>query len=79
MTFAGRFMESVADRKVVYKNGHRLALPHLSLNSNEIASRALYYYSIEIPVYRKLCINLLLSISNIIVLYLLMHIDIVTS
>lgn len=73
-------MESVADRKVIYKNGHRLALPHLSLNSNEIASRALYYYySIEIPVYRKLCINLLLFISNIIVLYLLMHIDIVTS
>lgn len=61
MTFAGRFMESVADRKVIYKNGHRLALPHLSLNSNEIASRALYYYSIEIPVYRKLCINLFCS------------------
>lgn len=77
MTFADRFMGSVVDRKVV-KNRHRMALPDLSSNASEIATRGLYH-SIEIPVYRHCVINLPLFISNINVLYLPMHIDVVTS
>lgn len=55
-----------------------MALPGLSSNSSEIATRGLYH-SIEIPVYRHCVINLPLFISNINVLYLPMHIDVVTS